>query len=193
MTSPTTLPAKYTVRRKALTLVGAKLHVRAEDDRLLAYTEMKAWKLKEDIRVYADEEKRAELLSIQARQIIDFSASYDVTDSTTGQKVGALRRKGVKSIFRDEWHILDTTDRQIAIVQEDSFLKAAIRRLITPLIPQSYHITVGERTLGRCRQHFNPFIFKLDVDMSEDLRKEIDPRLALATAILLGVIEGRQR
>ena len=30
-------------------------------------------------------------------------AAYDVTDSQTGEKVGALRRKGFKSILRDEW------------------------------------------------------------------------------------------
>ncbi|MEO6068098.1 MAG: hypothetical protein ABJB33_05300 [Gemmatimonadota bacterium] len=192
MTTPaTTFPTKYTVRRKALTIVGAKLHVRAEDDRLLAYTEMKAWKLKEDIRVYADESKRTELLSIQARQIIDIAAAYDVTDTPTGQKVGALRRKGLKSILRDEWVILDASEREIGLVQEESAFVALLRRIIN-LIPQSFHLKVGERVVGRAHQRFNPFILTLDVDTSEDRKKELDPRLVLAAVILLAAIEGRQ-
>ena len=48
---------------------------------------------------------QVELLSIQARQIIDFSAAYDVYDGSTGSKVGALKRKGMKSILRDECEI----------------------------------------------------------------------------------------
>ena len=192
MTLPTTtFPSQYTVRRKILTLVGAQFHVRTEGERLIAFTQLKAFKLKEDIRVYADEQKRQELLSIQARQIIDFSASYDVQDSRTGEKVGALRRKGMKSILRDEWVVLDRGDQEIALIQEESMFVALLRRFIN-LIPQSFHVKVGDVIVGRIHQNFNPFVLKLSVDFGEDRGRQVDPRLGLAAAILLAAIEGRQ-
>ena len=187
----TTFPSQYTVRRKVLTLLGAQFHVRTPDEKLIAFTQLKAFKLKEDIRVYTDESKKTELLSIQARQILDISAAYDVTDTPTGQKVGALRRKGMKSIIRDEWLVLDATDREIGLIQEESAFVAILRRFIN-LIPQSFHLKVGETVVGRIHQNFNPFVLKLEVDLADDLQRRIDPRLGLAAAILLAAIEGRQ-
>jgi hypothetical protein len=187
----TTFPAQYTVRRKILTLAGAQFHVRTPDEKLLAFTQLKAFKLKEDIRVYSDETKRSEFLSIQARQILDISAAYDVQDSRTGEKVGALRRKGMKSIIRDTWHVLDAAEQEIGIIEEESAFVALLRRFIN-LIPQSFHVKIGEQVVGRIHQNFNPFVLRLTVDFSEDRSKRIDPRLGLAAAILLAAIEGRQ-
>jgi len=193
MTTPaTTFPTEYTVRRKVMTLVGAQFHVRTPSEKLIAFTQLKAFKLKEDIRVYADEAKTRELLSIQARQVIDISASYDVTDTNAGGvKVGTLQRKGMKSILRDEWVVLDATGREFALIQEESMVVALLRRLIN-LIPQSFHVKVGEQVVGRIHQNFNPFVLKLSVDFGEDRGRKIDPRLGLAAAILLAAIEGRQ-
>ena len=35
-----------------------------------------------------------ELMVIKARDILDFSAAYDVEDSTSNEKIGALKRHG---------------------------------------------------------------------------------------------------
>ena len=85
-------------------------------------------KLREDIRVYSDENKSQEVLSIQARQIIDFSAAYDVVDTAMNQKIGTLRRKGWSSILRDEWQVLDANENQIGVLFEDSMGLALLRR-----------------------------------------------------------------
>ena len=45
------------------------------------FSEQKMFRLREDIRVYSDESKSQEVLSIKARQILDFSAAYDVVDT----------------------------------------------------------------------------------------------------------------
>jgi hypothetical protein len=190
MTLPaTTFPSQYIVRRKIITVAGAQFHVRTASDKLIAFTQLKAFKLKEDIRVYADEAKSRELLAIKARQIIDIAATYDVTDG--GVKVGSLQRMGMKSLIRDEWRIFDATDREVALVQEESAIVALLRRIIE-LIPQSFHVKAGEKVIGRIHQNFNPFVLKLNVDFAEDRQKLVDPRLRLAAAILLAAIEGRQ-
>jgi len=152
----------------------------------------KAFKLKEDITVYGDESKNVELMKIKARSIIDFSAAYDVTDANTGSKIGALKRKGMKSILKDEWDILDANDQSIGIVQENSMLLALLRRFLTNLIPQKFTLSVGGQEVGYFRQTFNPFVPQFEIDFSMDSSNLLDRRLGIATVILLQTIEGRQ-
>ena len=133
---------RFLVRRKVFRILGAGFHVYDPAGRVVGFSEQKAFKLKEDIRVFTDEAKSKELLVIRARQIIDFSAAYDVVDSAEGRKVGAARRKGWASILRDSWEILDENDRPIAHLQEDSTALALVRRFLTNLIPQRYNLLV---------------------------------------------------
>jgi len=153
----------------------------------------KAFKLKEDIRVFADESMSAERLVIKARQIVDFSAAYDVVDPAENRKIGALRRKGWKSLVRDSWEFLGEDDQPIAVLAEDSMLMSLLRRLLCNLIPQTYHVRQNGKTLITYRQNFNPFVLKIRVSIDPDSRDIIDPRLVLAGGILLAAIEGRQK
>jgi hypothetical protein len=182
---------QFTIRRKVLTLLGAKFHIYNAQGDLIGFSRQKAFKLKEDIRVYTDESMSRELLAILARQVIDFGAAYDVIDSASGQKVGALRRSGLKSLFRDQWLVLDEDDRQIGVIQEDNQLLALVRRFVTNLIPQSYNLLDSSgRALALMHRHFNPFVQKLTVTVQD--AETVDPHLVLAAGILLVAIEGRQ-
>jgi len=183
---------QYLVRRKVFTLAGAKFHVYDPSGNLVFFSKMKAFKLREDIRLYRDESMSDELLLIKARQIIDFSAAYDVLDAKTLEKIGVFKRKGMKSILRDEWFIMDAGDREIGVLREDSMFKALLRRFLTNLIPQTYHAEIQGTTVCVYKQNFNPFVLKLNVDFSGDTRSLFDHRLGIAGAILLGAIEGRQ-
>jgi len=160
----------------------------------IGFLKQKLFKLKEDIRLYTDESMTQELLLIKARSIIDFSAAYDVTDPRTQQKVGTLKRKGMKSIIRDEWLILDAADREIGLLQEDSSALALFRRLIDlgSLIPQSFTFSMDGQPIGEAKQNFNPFVRKLNVDMTRDPGRKLDRRLVAAAVVLLLAIEGRQ-
>ena len=186
---------QYMVRRKVLKILGGAFHVYdLQQQQLYAYSKMKALKLKEDIRLYTDENMTTELLTIKARQIIDLGATYDVVDPSRG-KVGALRRKALKSIIRDEWAILDTGDREIGLIQEDSTGLAVIRRLVdmaSLFLPQKYSVSIGGMEVATFQQNFNPFVYKLVCDLSGDAANRFDRRLALASAILLAAIEGKQ-
>lgn len=129
---------------------------------------------------------------IKARQIIDFSAAYDVVDSATGQRVGALRRKGLASILRDEWEILDAGDNMLGILFEDSMGMALLRRFLSNLIPQNYDITIGANRVADLKQNFNPFTYELGLDFSMDPNHILDRRMGIAAGILLAAVEGRQ-
>src|SRR5688500_7427304 len=89
----------YTIRRKLMKLVGGAYYVDDPSGQVVLYANQKGFKLKEDIRLYTGEDMTQELVTIKARSVIDFGATYDVVDAPTGQKLGALRRKGLKSAF----------------------------------------------------------------------------------------------
>jgi uncharacterized protein YxjI len=184
---------QYMIRRKILTIFGAKFHVYNNIGELILFSKQKAFKLKEDIRVFAGESMSTERLVIKARQIVDFSAAYDIVDQAENRKIGTLRRKGWKSIVRDSWEFLSEDDQPIAMLTEDSMLLSLLRRFLCNLIPQTYHVMQNGKTLITYKQNFNPFVLKIRVSIDPESRDIIDPRLVLAGGILLAAIEGRQK
>ncbi len=185
--------SRYLLRKKFFKLFGGAFHIYDEAGNVAFYSKMKAFKLKEDLRVFTSEEMNEEVLSIKARNILDISATYDVTDTTTGRKIGALRRKGLKSILRDEWLVLDANDQEMGSIQEDSLALALVRRLLSNLVPQTFQGTVGGTPVLTFRQRFNPFIQKIELDFSVDRGGKLDRRMGIAAAVLLCAIEGRQQ
>ncbi|MGB7873552.1 MAG: hypothetical protein WBL25_04140 [Anaerolineales bacterium] len=182
----------YLLKRQVFALTG-KFRYYDPNGNLVMFSEQKMFKLREDIRVFSDENKTQEVLQIKARQIIDFSAAYDVIDSAYTQKVGTLRRKGLRSILRDEWEVLDNNDQLIGTLFEDSPGLAMLRRLLLgSLLPQNYDITVRDQRVADLKQRFNLFRYELDVDFSFDTARVLDRRVGLAAGILLAAIEGRQ-
>ena len=193
--NPNLAGTQFLFKRQILKLVGAAFFVHDQNGAVVLYADQKAFKIKEDIRVYSSEDKKNEVLRIAARSIMDFSAAYDVFDSASNQKIGALRRAGMKSMMRDEWQILDAGDREIGLIVEDSLALALLRRfidLISLLAPQKYSITVGNRAVGHFAQTFNPFTSKIEADFSLDPSGILDRRLALAAGVLMCAIEGKQ-
>lgn len=182
----------YLVRRKVLQLFGAAFHIYDRQNNLIGFSRQKAFKLKEDIRIYTDASQQQELLLIRARNIIDFSAAYDIVDSHSGVLLGTWQRKGFSSIIRDNWALYDAQQYQLATLQEDSMLLSLLRRFLAGAwLPQAYNLANAAGTLmAELRQRFNPFIFKMEVAIEPNL--QLDPRLILAGAILLAAIEGRQ-
>jgi uncharacterized protein YxjI len=183
---------QYLLKRQVFALTG-KLRFYAPSGELALFSEQKMFKLREDIRLYSDESKSQEVLAIKARQIIDFSAAYDVFDPASGQKVGALRRKGLKSILRDEWEVLDAADNPVGLLFEDNMNLALLRRLLLgSLLPQNYDITLGSQRVADLKQRFNLFRYEMDIDFSMDAARQFDRRLGIAAAVLVAIIEGRQ-
>ncbi len=183
----------YLLRKQVLKLFGGSFRIYDSTGSLALFASMKAFKLKEDITIHPDESKSSELFRIKARNIIDFSSAYDVIDSASDQKIGALKRRGVKSLLKDEWVIMDVEDNEIGIIEEDSWALALLRRFATNLIPQSFHGTVGGTEVFKFKHHFNPFVTKIGLDFSPDWNKTLDRRMGLAAAILLASIEGKQQ
>lgn len=183
---------RYLARKKVFSFLGQAFHIYDAQGNLCFYVKQKAFKLKEAITVFADEGKTQPLLTIQARSVLDFGATYDVA-TVEGEALGALRRRGFKSMLRDQWEILDTSDEVVGTIEEDSMALALVRRLLSNLVPQGFTVELLGNTVATFQQRFNPFIAKIELDFSMDTAGELDRRLGIAAVVLLMAIEGRQQ
>ncbi|HSH18477.1 MAG TPA: hypothetical protein VK978_03765 [Candidatus Saccharimonadales bacterium] len=191
-------------RRKFFRLFGAEIDITNPDNGdQVGFIEMQAWKLREDVRIYRDRSKAVELFRIHARSIIDFGATYDVFDSTTGEQLFSVRRQGLKSAFlRDHWEVSDAAGQPLGTLQETSSSLAIVRRYtdLIPFVgwavdlamsfwPMTYSIldTVGKTSATLTHQR-NPFIVKFTLQQSED-STVLDPRIDIALAALLSVVD----
>ena len=85
----------------------------------VCYVKQKMFKLKEAVNVFADETQQQKLCEIKADRIIDWSANYHFYDSQ-GETFGALRRKGMRSLWKAHYLLLDESDTQIATMTEEN-------------------------------------------------------------------------
>jgi len=181
----------YLFRKKVFKIFGGAFHAYDENGMVLLYSKQKAFKLREDFSVYTDEREIEMLLTIKTPQILDLGATYNIVDATTGQPVGSIRRKALKSIFKDEWTFLAPDGAEIGKLTESSAWAALASRLIK-LIPQTYTITSTDgRGIAEIKQHFNPFVLKYSMSFSGQ-DDSLDRRLIISAGILLAAIEGRQ-
>lgn len=85
--------------------IAPQISVTDAGGRLLLYVKQKAFKLKEKVTVFADQEQTRPLYSIGADRIIDWAAQYDIT-TTAGGQIGAVKRRGMRSIWRAHYDVL---------------------------------------------------------------------------------------
>lgn len=99
--------------------LGTSVYVRDGGGNLIGYVKKKKFKLKEDINVFADENQTQLLFNIKADRVIDFSAKYHFTDAG-GRTLGAIKRQGMRSIWRTNYQIFDANEREIMEIHEEN-------------------------------------------------------------------------
>jgi len=91
------------VRFKVLAL-ASQISVTDSTGSLIYYARQKAFKLKEAVTVFADEQQTRPLFKVEADRILDVSARYRIQDAG-GAEVGALQRHGMASIWRTHYDL----------------------------------------------------------------------------------------
>lgn len=192
----------YVVKERRLTF-GRQYRVLDAQGNLVAYCKQKVFKLREDIRFYADEAQTRELFRLATQKIIDFNANFAVIDSATGACLGYLRRRGWKSIVKDEWLLFDAQGRQAGNLHEDSSAKAALRRflllfgalgaLVAVVFPMGYRLLLGpeqaQREGATIKERLELYGDTYDVRIVPGA--PIDARVLLGLTVLTDAIEGR--
>jgi hypothetical protein len=197
---------KLQFRRKVLVLAGAKIDVtNLETGEDVGFVKMKAFKLKEDIKLYKDTTRTELLLNIQARSVIDFGATYDVLNDD-GSIRFSLRRKGLRSAFvRDTWLLLNADGSEFGQVSETGDY-ALFRRYISfiPLLGDildlilffmtiEYKVFIGADAqqqvhVASIYRQKNPIVVKYATNMDAG-EGTADSQVVVAATTLLSVIE----
>ncbi len=117
MSYPLTLRFRILAVARQLSVLGA-------DQRLLMYAKQKAFKLKEAITIFADEQQTTPLYRVAADRVIDFAATYSISDAE-GQPLGSIRQKGMQSLWRSHYEILRGDEVLFVAREENPWSKVA--------------------------------------------------------------------
>jgi hypothetical protein len=110
---------------KIWTLSPNRVSVTDNQGQLLFVMRQKAFRLKEAIIVYGDEQLTHPLYEIRADRIIDFSARYNFSDPQ-GADLGGVKRQGLKSLWSakyDTFDCLADTKPMMTIQEDDPWIK----------------------------------------------------------------------
>ena len=167
----------------------------------VAFVRQKRMAIKEDIRFHADENEARELWRIKARSLMEFGGRYDVT-TPDGERIGVLGKVFGKSLFRSTWSVMDADEQELAVAKERSVSVALLRRVIDAVpygdfVPIPFHFTIDTASGATAETHIGDMNRRLgvrdtyDLDVSGDIERRIDRRLALSLAIALDALQSR--
>jgi len=104
--------------------ISPQLAVTDAADRLLFYVKQKAFKLREQVTVFADREQTRPVAYIKADRLLDLSATYAFTDPE-GRRFGAVKRAGMRSLWRAQYEVLRGDTTVFTIREDNAFVKFA--------------------------------------------------------------------
>lgn len=103
-----------------ISTLSSDFNITDRNGNYVAYVRQKMFKFKEDVVVFNDESRSKEIFRIQANQWIDFNSSYSIKAIATGENFGRLARKGMKSIWKAKYDIIDSKDQMKYSISEDN-------------------------------------------------------------------------
>lgn len=177
--------------------LASQIYIRDANGNLLGYVKQKLLKLKEDINVFADENQTRRLFNIQADRVIDFSARYNFSDDQ-GRFLGAIKRQGMRSLWRANYEIYDGGSQQVLVIREEKGWVKVVDALVgeIPIVGMftgymfnpSYIVSkIDETPVARVQKQPAFFEGKFHLEKLADLSGEEETRLLLSvlTMILL--------
>lgn len=103
-----------------LLAIAQQLSLTDASGNLIFYVKQKAFKLKEAVTVFADEQQARPWFTINADRVLDFNANYSFMDYT-GKPFGSMRRQGRKSLWKANYEIFDGFHpHPVAIIREEN-------------------------------------------------------------------------
>jgi hypothetical protein len=87
--------------------------------RQVAYARKQKFKLKEDVRVYEDEDQGRLRFRMKADRMLDFSARYAIS-GPDGHPIGAVGRRGMKSLWSSAYVLDDAYYAEAGSIREEN-------------------------------------------------------------------------
>jgi uncharacterized protein YxjI len=106
------------LRFKILAL-APQIYVQEAGGQEVCYVKQKLFKLREKVEVFTNSSRQNLLATIQADRIIDFNAAYAFT-TPDGQQIGAVRRRGMRSLWKAHYEVLDGSGQVAYDIREEN-------------------------------------------------------------------------
>ena len=107
---------------------GQRISATDAQGNTLMFIKQKMFKLKEKVEIFPDQNQSSVMFRIEADRVIDWSANYHFTDGE-GNDWGAVRRKGMKSLWSAHYEVMQ--DGQIDMtIQEESPMKKLLETVL---------------------------------------------------------------
>ena len=176
----------YIIKRKFWSVFERVFRVFTGDGQLIMYVKHPLMRLREEFMVFADEAQSRPLMRVKSRQMIAINFSYEITDANTDQLIGAVEKKGLRSIIRDRFVIRGPNGDEIGYAEEQG---ASILRRFFPWLTSKHAIFVDGQQAAFIQQRFRFFTKEFEVTLQPS---RLEPQFVLAVALLALMAEARR-
>lgn len=180
------------VRQRIRMMVNQyEVHTMAPDGsegELVAFAQQKRLAFREQVTLYTDDTKQQPVLGFKARQVMDFAATYDITDAA-GNPIGQFRKDFKKSLLRSTWHV-EQPGLGAMTGQERSTLVAILRRLSESVswLPYHFDFLLDGQVAFSVDKKWSALRDRYVVDIAQP---QLDRRIVIAMAVALDALQGR--
>jgi uncharacterized protein YxjI len=188
-------PLELSFKKLAL---AHQLSVTDATGNLVWYVKQKMFKLKEEVTVFGDREQTRPLFQIKADRVIDFSARYTIRESASGMELGAIQRRGMRSIWRAQYEIARGGTTEFRVAEENPWIKVAdhffrdipvVGILSGYVFHPSYLVTrAGGSEVARIEKKPAFFEGRFDIEQLTQLRDD-EEKLVLVSLMMMLLLE----
>jgi uncharacterized protein YxjI len=178
--------SRYFVKRNFWSIFDRVFRVHTMDGQLILYVKHPVFRLREEFTIWTDDSERQPVFKLKSKQIIAINFCFDITDATTGQIIATIQKRGLKSLVRDKFLILDPSGQEIGTMEEQGH--SWLRRIF-PILTSKHELTMNGRPVAFVQQLFRFFTREFQIDLQPSA---VDPRFVLACALLAIIAEARR-
>ena len=181
--------------RFKLLAIAQQISVNDATGRVIFYVRQKAFRFKESVSVYADTAQTRPLYQINADRVFDISTQYHIDDSQ-GTRLGAVRRRGMRSLWRAHYDII-RNDQPFLTVREENPLVKVLDGLLDSIpvvgmftgyvLHPSYIVTRVDKDAAALRVTKQPALFegRYRIERLDALDEETEQLAVLALLMML--------
>lgn len=189
--------------RFKLLALAPQIYVTDASGQPLCYVKQKLFRFREKVEVFTDDTRQTLLATIEADRIIDWSARYTFR-SPSGQVLGAMGRRGLKSLWRAHYDVFapGAQTSTFSIQEANPFVKMLdgivggipVLGVFTGyMLHPSYIATRGEAGASVMRLTKQPAFFEGRFGLTQEGPADDGEQLALLLSFLMMNLLERQR
>jgi uncharacterized protein YxjI len=183
-----------------LIAIAPQIKVTDSAGQTILYVRQKALALREDVRIFADEQQQQQLFQVNADRWLDWSANYRVR-TVEGEHIGTIRRHGMRSLWKATYDVTGPDDQPAATIHEESawvkVLDGVVGEIpiagaiLSMFINPAYLVDVDGKAVMRMRKEPAFFEGKFTIHQLID----VDPReeTLLVNSLLMLILLERSR